>query len=361
MTDSFEVILQNVRALCIINAEKLAFIESQKNHHMINSFSCKKRKIEVPNHTLSFTSKDRSTDIEMLIKNWKYDGKKLKKESIIVNDFIDTKLKVFEDLSRLQLDYLRLIDIYARLLKDEPESRNAVNILFTNMKLLREAIESLNEQITHPIESSKGEHKFVRDSKAVLENLKKIASRSTRPFQKRIKMIGKGDLRSGNAPIQKVDIELKNTKITKNKKDIRKCFKFLKTTSHDTRVTKHTQPIQDQDTVTDESTCSDGCSTNEVSVRATRDLMQEIDSIQTFPNYASYKQPCLEYKLEPPIQTIIISSESEGDMSVSSPWTSNWDIYENLQFKKSPVTMILSDSSNGESSSDNSDVDFLMD
>jgi len=63
-------------------------------------------------------------------------GDELKKEQIAIKSFINRKLRSFKDLLWLQRGYESLINVYSRVLMDQPESREAVGIILENMDIL---------------------------------------------------------------------------------------------------------------------------------------------------------------------------------------------------------------------------------
>jgi len=166
--DSLQVSLSKVKAISTVNQESLEFIESRKGQQVITqrkyvlepkqSPQQKRRKLNGLNETnenmisliendLVFTSHDTKQDIDSIIENWRYTGDTLKKEHIAIHHFIDTHLSIFDDLLRIQSDYEKLINVYSRILVDQPESRAAVSVVMENMELLQVAIGEIHEKM----------------------------------------------------------------------------------------------------------------------------------------------------------------------------------------------------------------------
>jgi len=117
-----------------------------------------------------------SKDVDIVIKSWKYVGESLLNETIAFDYFIDTSLKSFDDLLRLQTEYDRLTDRYSRLLKDDSESRIAVNILMTNLEILQVAIGDLHSQTIDVNDCIEGSHTIDQSVELVSKELEKLQS-----------------------------------------------------------------------------------------------------------------------------------------------------------------------------------------
>ena len=158
--DTLDVLLKKAKAICTVNGESLDFIKSRKGQQVITDrkyvLKPKRRKISGQGiiysggsieNELSFASQDTKVDVNTIIDQWKYTGDPLKKQIIAINDFINIKLNVFEDLVRIQNDYESLIEVYLRVLVDQPESRAAVIVVLENVEILQVAIGEIHEQI----------------------------------------------------------------------------------------------------------------------------------------------------------------------------------------------------------------------
>jgi len=158
--DTLDVLLKKAKAICTVNGESLDFIKSRKGQQVITHrkyiLKPKRRKISGQGtiysggsieNELAFASQDTKVDVNTIIDQWKYTGDPLKKQIIAINDFINIKLNVFEDLARIQNDYESLIEVYLRVLVDQPESRAAVIVVLENVEILQVAIGEIHEQI----------------------------------------------------------------------------------------------------------------------------------------------------------------------------------------------------------------------
>ena len=95
-------------------------------------------------------------NIDDIISSWKYSGSKvLTKEKIAIDNFIDRTLVGYDNLGRLHREYNRLLNKYARLLADEPESRLAVEGVLRNVEVLQVAIGEIHVQTLDVKDSEK--------------------------------------------------------------------------------------------------------------------------------------------------------------------------------------------------------------
>ena len=157
------------------------------------------------------------------------------------------------------------------------------------------------------------------------------------------KYFRKGDLRSVNAWVRRMDAELRESKIESNTSDIR-LWLNKKNMSFNT-MSNNILQISDNASNCSESTCSDSDEEENMnaghSTLAIRDLLLDVDSIPTYPNYKTYKQ-----QIESEIPTLV---EVFDENIVYSPPPSE-DIYENVRLKSNYLRRILSDTTDEESS-----------
>ena len=148
--DSLKILLAKAHTIKTVNQENLDFIQSRK---VITSHQCnlqtkpsrnKKRKIQhdnnLNNELLKLKDSTSAKSINDIIESWRYNGEPLTKEKIAFDDFVDLKLDQFDDLIRLHDAYDRLLEKYSRVLSDEIESCEAVEILLRNLEVLQVAV-----------------------------------------------------------------------------------------------------------------------------------------------------------------------------------------------------------------------------
>jgi len=167
--DPLELILAKAQAINNVNADSLSFIDSRKDQQVIvdrkYAFQTRQLPLEIrqnfsPNkvqkieHDIScydkpkpiLTAQNVKRDIENVIKSWRYQGYPLTKEAIASDRFINTNLKSFEDLCRLQQDYDYLIQNYCQVLADTSKAREAATVILRNVETLQVAIGEIHEQ-----------------------------------------------------------------------------------------------------------------------------------------------------------------------------------------------------------------------
>lgn len=193
--ESLELTLMKIQAINTVNAESLHFIQSRKGQQVItqrkyyleNKQPAKKSKAKAKQnascsnnveqqHHIGLACYNSSKDVDIVIKSWKYIGESLTKEPISFDVFIDTSLKSFHDLIRLQADYERLTDKYSRVLKDQLESRVAVSILMSNVEILQVAIGDIHSQTIDVNDCVGGKAGIESSVELVAKELEKLQS-----------------------------------------------------------------------------------------------------------------------------------------------------------------------------------------
>ena len=80
-------------------------------------------------NSLRFAHNTIAKNIDDIITSWRFKGKALTKEKITFDDFIDLKLKDYNDLTQLHDAYNSLLETHSQVLSNELESRIAVEVL----------------------------------------------------------------------------------------------------------------------------------------------------------------------------------------------------------------------------------------
>ena len=145
-----------------------------------------------------------------------------------------------------------------------------------------------------------------------------------------------GDLRSVNAWVRRMEAELREAKLESNTSDIR--LWLHKPRTHSTPSTKE-QEQESSPTDHVESTSYDESGSTVTVVNsegAIRDLLQDQDSIPTYPNFRTYEQT-----ITPDIPRNIVV-EDEPDIN---PEREVYDINANVRLKPCRIRRILSESS----------------
>jgi len=159
---SFQDILRTIKIIYDENAKSLKSITTRKGEDVIIHRSLSVEQInpnlltrKVPNleHALGMIKgKEAKIIVEKqkvksaidLICSWQYSGLALEKEKIILGDFIDLKLKNFEDVERLHAKFDSIHEKYSRILNDIPIAREAAQILSRNVTKIQEAIREVH-------------------------------------------------------------------------------------------------------------------------------------------------------------------------------------------------------------------------
>lgn len=157
--DSLQVLLDNAHAVKNINQERIAHVLSRKDQRVIikhkytlqtkRSSPKRQKTLHIVNHSddlFDVTDKTYTKSVDDIIAKWKYSGMALIKERIAFGYFIDLRLERFDDLLRLQEEYVRLLSKYSHVLADEEESRLAVEGILKNMQILQVAIDEIHLQ-----------------------------------------------------------------------------------------------------------------------------------------------------------------------------------------------------------------------
>merc|ERR1712071_629708 len=105
---------------------------------------------------LTLSNHKHTKPVNNIIEAWKYKGDPLTPEKIAFDHFIDIKLNKFDDLVRLNNDYLSLHEKYSRVLNDEPESVTAVYGLLKNLEKVHVAIGEVHVQLLDAKDSVQG-------------------------------------------------------------------------------------------------------------------------------------------------------------------------------------------------------------
>jgi len=188
--DSLSTLLKKVHGIAIVNKDNLDFIHSRKGQHIILEYQyslniktkpTKRRKTS--NHTQKHSTSNHNDDSEDellnlsnhkhtkpvndIIEAWKYKGDPLTAEKIAFDHFIDIKLNKFDDLVRLNNDYLSLHEKYSRVLNDEPESVAAVYGLLKNLEKVHVAIGEVHVQLL--------DAKDPMEDKSILQSIKALS------------------------------------------------------------------------------------------------------------------------------------------------------------------------------------------
>ena len=163
--DSLKVLLQKTNAVTTVNEESIQFIQSRKAQNVILKYNyklnicetrpSKRKKIDNDTSPTRNTSKHNTVQIRKtkqtrpvndIINSWTYTGDPMT-ELLPFGDFINANVSDFESLISLHNDYTVLYERYSRLLKDEPESREAVLVLLRNVERVQEAIGQIHGQV----------------------------------------------------------------------------------------------------------------------------------------------------------------------------------------------------------------------
>lgn len=173
-------LLDKAHTINSINENTLKDIKSRTDQEVIthNQYTLKPKKLNgkigMEDELFAIVNKTRTRKINDIITAWKYSGEPLRKERIAIGNFIDINLENFEDLNRLQRDYGLLLDQYSRILRDETESRDAVEGVLSNMEKLRLAIEDLYEE-TLSVEDDVDNNDEIRECLKILSrDMKKL-------------------------------------------------------------------------------------------------------------------------------------------------------------------------------------------
>ena len=97
-------------------------------------------------------------------------------EKIAINGYIDLKLERFGDLIRLQNDFERLVEKYAKVLADNSYSCEAVVVLLRNVETLQVAIGDIHGQSINFMNFSDGSDvsKIVKNISNDMKKLQKF-------------------------------------------------------------------------------------------------------------------------------------------------------------------------------------------
>ena len=163
--DPLSILFQKVKAIITVNDESLRYIVSRKGHNVIvkcnyrlemsQSSPLKKKKIGL-HGTVITTHKEEDVQlittkktraVNDIIKSWVYSGEAMTKEVIAFHDFINLRVRKFEDLLRLHGDYRKLYDKYSQALTDKDQSRAAVLGLLRNVERVQMAVGQVHEQV----------------------------------------------------------------------------------------------------------------------------------------------------------------------------------------------------------------------
>ena len=161
--DTLDILLKKVRAIHAVNGESLAHIQTCKSKNVITSQTYtvqEKQKRDEAEYLNIVVQNKRTKAVDNIIVSWSYNGEPLTKESIVVINFIDRRLKIFGDLIRLHNAYDSLIEIYSRLLVDQPVSHAAVASVLQNMELMQVAIGEIHVQ-TISVQDTLGENEIL--------------------------------------------------------------------------------------------------------------------------------------------------------------------------------------------------------
>ena len=111
-----------------------------------------------------------------IIESWTYTGDPMTK-LLAFGDFIKVGVRDFESLVKLHDDYLVLYERYSRVLKDEPESREAVLVLLRNVERVQEAIGRIHEQTIDANDSEEvNEEELSECMRTISDKLERIKS-----------------------------------------------------------------------------------------------------------------------------------------------------------------------------------------
>lgn len=153
--DTMEILLKKADAIKIANQEALGQILSRKGQHIISHHRFNlEHSIQtndsnsLDDQLVTLIDNNPNKYVNKILESWRYRGKALTTERIAFETFIDIKIKNFDDLIRLHVSYERLLEKYFRLLRDETESRAAVEVVLYNMELLKVAIGEVQVQTT---------------------------------------------------------------------------------------------------------------------------------------------------------------------------------------------------------------------
>lgn len=172
-TDSLVILLSKANAIKNLNQEQLTNLQSRKGQQVIieHRYSiqtkplgdAKRQKTYHEGHiedlgtvggqVLSLIDDVSKKNIDDIITSWRYRGNPLKREKIAFDFFLDLRLLCFNDLMRLHFDYCTLLEKYLRLLRDEIESRAAVEVVMHNMALLNVALKEIYVQTKDSVDT----------------------------------------------------------------------------------------------------------------------------------------------------------------------------------------------------------------
>ena len=175
--DSLQTLLCKFNAISTINQENLTYIQSCKGQQVIMHQQCDlqtdlspAKKLKTNHHIQTAKSNDNDSlnsnllkfahntstkNIDDIIASWRYKGETLTKEKIAFDDFIDLKLKDYNDLIGLHGAYNNLLEKYSLVLSDERESRKAIDVLLCNMEVLQVAIGEIHMQTIDVVYTAK--------------------------------------------------------------------------------------------------------------------------------------------------------------------------------------------------------------
>ena len=155
--DSLSILLRKTNAVITVNKDCINFIHSRKGQNVIRKYHYK---LEMTD-TLQLKKRIITKPVNDIIRSWTYKGEVMTREVIAFHDFINVRVRKFEDLVRLHDDYTMLYERYSRVLVDEPESRAAVLGLLKNVERMQVAIGQIHEQILDAKDDAEGKEENV--------------------------------------------------------------------------------------------------------------------------------------------------------------------------------------------------------